>query len=391
MFGKNIKIGIIVLSILVVFVGCNKKSYQDYNNIIVSQANNIDKKERYFTFENNDVVDYDKQDIQDYYKDKKELLYPSNFEFTIAKLVSNKFIVGEAREITKLNNRFLSIYDVETQKLENLVQLETVKEDNVDVAVNLNILYANENNILYTTFYKGVAKYYIYDLLHHKEKIILTQENLPEYTFDQGIVTNNYIILSILNNNTQKYELRYYPLYNLKEQIITTDNSGFPTIINDKIYYIEIDNQEKKTTLIEYNILENEKTVKYKTENENEYINFLTGEDKLIVGVRKNDETFVYEVYENIAKLKYKAPWIETPSFSQNNLTYLGDKRDENRVRMQYYLIDFKNRKDINNTGGPIYLSKDAILWLEYKVKDEEIPKGRVFTKDYTKLYYSKR
>lgn len=391
MFGKNNKIILFLIICCLVISGCVQNKNNNARETI-SSFQYIDKKENYFTLKNNKEEFYERQEIEDYYVNKKELLYPLNYEFTIFKLVSNKFLIGEARQITKLNNRFLAIYNIKTQELKNIIKLESIKDNNVEVNVKVSVLYADENNILYKTFYKGINKYYIYDFTSQKEKLFLTRENVPEVSFDQAMVTKDYIVISILNIETQKYELKYYNLDDLIEQTITSNNSGFPTLFNDKLYYLEIDNIEKKTELIEIDFEKNEKNVKYKTITENNYITFLAAEeDKLLIGLREEDITKVYIVDKNSkdALLKYKANWIETPQIANNKLAYLGDKRDEHRLRMQYYLIDFINNKDINNTGGPIYLTKEAVVWLNYKVEDRKIPRGRLFTNDYTSIYYA--
>lgn len=382
MLGKKIKTITILIFILTIISSCSNKEIKE---------SFIDNKENYLTFQNGNYRKEELNDINTYFSDKTEIPYPENYNFTPLKLIENKFIVGKAIEINNNNNQFLSLYDIETKKLKTIKRLETFKNSDNLQAEEVKILDADNKNILYETFYNDSANYYIFNLENNTEKVINSQKNIPQNHNTQGALTDNYFALSTITNDGKNYDLKYYDLKDLKENKISEKNSGFPTFIKNKLYYLEIDGENRKTILIEYDINKKIKNVKYKTESPSEYLTLLTGnKENLLIGLRKEDKTYIYKMEDNKnASLYHINTWIETPEYKNNFLSYIGDKRDESRVRMQYFLINIENKKDIDNKNGIVYLSNKGTLWISYKTNDENIPKGKTFDKEYTKMFYS--
>lgn len=118
-------------------------------------------------------------------------------------------------------------------------------------------------------------------------------------------------------------------------------------------------------------------------------------------GLTSNGETLALSMqYEEKAELYilenselaniYETTWIESLSFKGNIITWLGDSTIPERERMQYFALDINNNQELINEGGPIILSDNGIVWIEYRKPETEIPKGESMTNQYSKIKYFK-
>ena len=66
-------------------------------------------------------------------------------------------------------------------------------------------------------------------------------------------------------------------------------------------------------------------------------------------------------------KRYFSTSQAETSIYRNIYLTYMGERRSEERVKSQYYLWDLKHRIHYLYDHGPILLSDKGILWIQFK------------------------
>ena len=154
------------------------------------------------------------------------------------------------------------------------------------------------------------------------------------------------------------------------------------------MYYVQIDNTALTTKIVAYSLSDGQKKVIDQTKDDQRYyVDLLTNGHNLLYLVANNkDASFTFE-NKNHKKI-FSTSQAETSIYRNIYLTYMGERRSEERVKSQYYLWDLKHRIHYLYDHGPILLSDKGILWIQFKKKDSEIPKGEIYRNEYSVMRY---
>ncbi len=378
MFGKFFKL-FIIFALAISLISCNKKELSNINNEPA-----INNSTDYVTISSTNKT-YDKINIQEKFKNSKDYTYPSNYTFIPSILKENK-LIGEADEFENQGIKHLGIYDLNTEKIEIIKQIDDTSADK-----SLIILDFKNNNILFEEFdyEKRESKFYFGNIQDKNFKLLENKTNVPQIHQSQGIIYEQNVILSLYNEKTNNYELNYYDIKKDTKQNIEKLNTGFPVIVEKTLYYLTIANDKKITQLISYDITTNSKKVIFETKDEKMYLSGLASNSKKLALSMQYEEKAELYILENKKLEKiYETTWIESLNFKGNFLTWLGDATIPERKRMQYFALDINNNQELINDGGPIILADDGIVWIEYIKPEAEIPKGESMTNQYSKIKY---
>ncbi len=380
MLGKFLKL-FICFALAIPLTSCNEKAFRNIN-----KEPAINNSNEYISTTTANKV-FEKINIQNKFTDSKDYTYPSNYTFTPNTLIENK-LIGEADEFAKPGIKHLGIYDLSTERIEIIKQI-----DDTSAYKSLMILDFKDNNILFEEFdyEKRESKFYFGNIQDKNFKLLEHKTNVPQIHQSQGIIYEQDVIVSLYNEETNNYELNYYEIKENKKQTIEKSNTGFPIIVKKTLYYLTIDNDKKITQLISYDIVTNSKKVIFETKDEKMYLSGLTSNGETLALSMQYEEKAELYILENneLAKI-YETTWIESLSFKGNIITWLGDSTIPERERMQYFALDINNNHELINEGGPIILSDNGIVWIEYRKPEAEIPKGESMTNQYSKIKYFK-
>ena len=110
------------------------------------------------------------------------------------------------------------------------------------------------------------------------------------------------------------------------------------------------------------------------------------GHNLLYLVANNKDASFTFE-NKNHKKI-FSTSQAETSIYRNIYFTYMGERRSEERVKSQYYLWDLRHRIHYLYDHGPILLSDKGILWIQFKKKDSEIPKGEIYRNENSAMRY---
>lgn len=171
---------------------------------------------------------------------------------------------------------------------------------------------------------------------------------------------------------------------NKEMSLFESRNSANPVAVDDKIYYITIDNEKLRTSLMCFDSGNNTyQTLDETTQGSKYYSGLYTNGKDVIVSKNISGETQLSMMDDNKVETSFfSSNWIETLEYQDNYISYIGEKRDEERIKPQYYLMDIENKIDYIYDDGIILLSERGILWVDFKKEKSKIEKGQVFTND---------
>lgn len=71
-----------------------------------------------------------------------------------------------------------------------------------------------------------------------------------------------------------------------------------------------------------------------------------------------------------------------------NYMHWWGEARSEDRIKPQKYLYDTETQTDYVYDDNLILMSSKGIVWVDFKIKDKDIPKGEIFNNKYSIIKY---
>lgn len=338
------------------------------------------------------IKDIAYENMSGLFKDSEVVEFTNDKVFLPKILNTNNLLFGSLRD-TELTDKNISYLDLNTG------DYTTINDVNLSEGY-LTVLYiaANEKYFLYS-YLDGNNEVYLYNLITKENNKL---ESLNSYTFSnqsQCILYNDSIIFNVFNKKAETYATFCYSIENDAIEIIENENSGYPVIIDQKLYYLKIDKTALKTKLIEYDITKKEKTILLEQSGNEQYISSVFGNgNDLIITISINNNTqltssnytlfYQLDLENNVADLLFKLSQGEILSFENNYLYFTGRPNGAGDSPRENYIYDYKNNLFYKPLGQCIFSNK-SIVYIEPKNTNVDIPKGADYTNEYSQIRYS--
>ncbi len=338
------------------------------------------------------IKDIAYENMSGLFKDSEVVEFTNDKVFLPKILNTNNLLFGSLRD-TELTDKNISYLDLNTG------DYTTINDVNLSEGY-LTVLYiaANEKYFLYS-YLDGNNEVYLYNLITKENNKL---ESLNSYTFSnqsQCILYNDSIIFNVFNKKAETYATFCYSIENDAIEIIENENSGYPVIIDQKLYYLKIDKTALKTKLIEYDITKKEKTILLEQSGNEQYISSVFGNgNDLIITISINNNTqltssnytlfYQLDLENNVADLLFKLSQGEILSFENNYLYFTGRLNGAGDSPRENYIYDYKNNLFYKPLGQCIFSNK-SIVYIEPKNTNVDIPKGADYTNEYSQIRYS--
>lgn len=328
--------------------------------------------------------------INDIFSSSKHFSYPDYINFIPTYLSEDNILYGEGDESENRSKLFLGSYNLDNGKFSKLAYLKAQSE-----YASIGIITASKSLIVYEESDQGnnISQYYIYDIKNRKTKKLYSISNIPALHYTQAFIATDGIMFNLYNPDTTGYINMFYCFDSDTLIEVERENCGFPIIYNNLWYYVKIDNKNATTQLIEFDLKNRNKKILYETVNQNEYISGLySNGKKIFITFQKGQNTCFYEINFKTNKINYlfESEWIESIILNDKYVSWLGSNTLPERNRPQYYLYEIDTSIIFQNNGGPIFLSHNGIVWIEYKKDDKEIKKGEIYNNDNTSIVFKK-
>lgn len=370
MLGKKRILSLISLTFLCLFsASCSNSIKNDTDNVDKNTVkDSISQKTLDFREEPSDTL----------LKDSLELTYPDGILFTPTKM-NNTFVIGESSQEDSPDQKYLGILNIDTKEFKKLKDVERTS-DIVSIIIN----YADSDFILFEEFDQVnlQSTYYLWDISSSTYQLLKHISDVVPVHYTQVTRDENDIYMNIYSGNI--YQTYCYSISNKEMSLFESRNSANPVAVDDKIFYITIDNENLKTSLMCFDS-ENDtyQTLDNTTQGSEYYNGLYTNGKDVIVSKNISGETQLSMMDDNKVETSFfSSNWIETLEYQDNYISYIGEKRDEERIKPQYYLMDIENKIDYIYDDGIILLSERGILWVDFKKEESKIEKGQVFTND---------
>lgn len=365
---------IIFLLISVLIVGCGSDNKNGENVATTEEAKNEEKNI------------YIKKPIAELLGNANQIQYPDGYEI-FPKKFSDDILFVVAKENSS-GKRFMSYIGMNDGSFIRIKEIEGQAEY-TDIIVH----EVAKNIIFYELLDKKMFKseYYYYDMDTSVEKKIYEVDSIPDIHYTYATFYKDSIIFSVYTSE-KIYKLYEYNIKRNSIKDIEKKNSGYPIIYGDYLYYIVTDKNAKTTEIIKENISSYEKESVYK----------LTGDKKFIFGLYTNGEDIIYSTYDNnevvfyrgkdFSKMKesYSTTWAESVEYNKDYLVFLGDNKEPNRIKPQFYIVDLKNNIDYIYKDSIIHISEKGIFNVKFKIDENNIDKGKIFNNNNSVMQYTK-
>lgn len=245
------------------------------------------------------------------------------------------------------------------------------------------VIDANQNEILFAKSIieeNVISEIYIYEIGSKKEKLIdkVVYPSLAGQI--EGVIYNGCYYLSFYQNG--KYPLVKYT--NNTKEVIENNNCSSPLILNDKLYFIYIDNIKMKTFVMEYDIESDSMNKKYTSSGS--YIRFIrkNSEHLLLFECKaENGQTnsFIKDLFSG--KIIYEELGIiDSPQINDNIAVWWNPNNIQNRNHTKYTIFDLSKKTVVTYDDSVLQISKYGMVWVKFLKNENKIPKGEIFTAD---------
>lgn len=265
----------------------------------------------------------------------KVLSYSNNFYFVPTFLGNDQFVYGYS-------------LDEQNQK-SSLIALDTTNNhysliksiDFKDAPVTFGTYYADESYVVFNEYHyaEQESKYFLWSKQDDHYLEILNIPNVPPLHFTEINRWKNTLII-ITSDAAGNYPIIHYNMDSKQSTIIESNNSGFPVVIDHNLYYLLLDNEQIKTSLMSYHLISLEKRVLSETiGKDNAFYSGLYLFDNRLLTVKQTEKRMTfYEGYPPSDKELLHFEYAAKHFCHQDFLAFLGNNRTSQDGRLQYYL-----------------------------------------------------
>lgn len=300
--------------------------------------------------------------------------------FTPTRLTDNELVLGEAYDLGQENDKYLASYDLKTEKLTKLKDLNKTSD-----LMTVGIYYADSDYLFFEEYDNAnqSSYYYLWDFKAKAARLIHQTDDTPPIHYTQATRKDEVLYLNLYASSAI-YQTYQYDIDNQQLTLIEEGNSSSPTIYNNQLYYITIDNQSLETAIVSKDLPSLETGQVYQTSGSSTYLTglFSNGHQALYLQQEAYKTSLYRSDLKGQAEVIYSADWIESLDYQGGFVSFVGDRRSKERVRSQYYLLDIDKNINYLYDDGPILLSQVGIFWIDFKKDEQAIEKGQVYTNE---------
>lgn len=364
-FLSFIIIGIIILLSACTLVGPQKKS--------PSGSTNVSRK-----------IGFEERKAEDLLKNSISIPYPDGKIFTPTALSNDGIAYGEAVDKGHEDQNYLASMNLHTKDFQKIKDVE--KTSNL---THVAVSYVDHDIVVFEEYdqLNQTGIYYLWKIKDKSLTTLIDRRPIGTVPVTQVARSNQKLFINYEVGDSL-YQIEEFDLETGVHQTIESENSGFPNVFKNYLYYVQIDNTALTTKIVAYSLSDGQKKVIDQTKDDQRYyVDLLTNGHNLLYLVANNkDASFTFE-NKNHKKI-FSTSQAETSIYRNIYLTYMGERRSEERVKSQYYLWDLKHRIHYLYDHGPILLSDKGVLWIQFKKKDSEIPKGEIYRNENSVMRY---
>lgn len=287
-FLSFIILGIIILLSACTLVGPQKKSS--------SGSANVSRK-----------IGFEERKAEDLLKHSISIPYPAGKIFTPTALSNDGIAYGEAVDQGHDDQNYLASMNLHTKDFQKIKDVD--KTSNL---THVAVSYVDHDIVVFEEYdqLNQTGIYYLWKIKDKSLTTLIDRRPIGTVPVTQVARSNQKLFINYEVGDSL-YQIEEFDLETGTHHTIESENSGFPTVFKDHLYYVQ-------------------------------------------------------NIY----------------------LTYMGERRSEERVKSQYYLWDLRHQIHYLYDHGPILLSDKGILWIQFKKKDSEIPKGEIYRNEYSVMRY---
>lgn len=302
--------------------------------------------------------------------------YPEGVQFIPSYLSDDGLVLGQAHDDGKETEPYLASYDVTNQTFHKLKALDQTSE-----LVTVGIYYAGSDIVFFEEHdaVNQTSRYYIWNHQEQTHRLIHETSQTPSLHYTQASRHKDSLYLNLYAGEAL-YKTYRYDLKRDQLEVLVDQNSSSPVYHAGKLHYITIDQQALETAVVAQDELADRRTLIDQTTGAATYFTGLHTNGQELLTVKQ--EAGLSKVLDAQGKEIYADTWVESLVYQGDLITFLGNKRDDERSRPQYYLMDIKQRIDYQYEDGPIFLSQAGIFWIEFKLEEEAIGKGQMYTNE---------
>lgn len=334
------------------------------------------------------VNEFHQEPIDNLIQQGKCFNYPKDVYFIPTHINNDAIIFGEADFSDDRSELYLASYNLNNEEFKKIK-----KVDESSKFSSIGVIHTSDNIVLFeeNNHENQNSKLYLYDIKKNKYSLIKESKNMSPIHYTQVCEMGNDLILNILNTNENIYQNYIYSLDDFSLKLLEKENCGFPIVVNNQLYYIIIDNNNLNTKLVNFDLTNMKKTVLYSTNSRTEYISGLySDKNKVYMTIKdENDENWFYvDLHNKFIDYSFSTSVIESVQFKNHYVSWAGSSTQENRVRLEYSLIDINSKTNYINPNGMLLLSDNGFVCIKYKKNDLEIPKGEMYKYENTSICY---
>lgn len=389
-------LALLIFCFCVSILGCSSKdganlaseeSVKVSSDVLMQEASNLPiqvKPENFFKIKKEHELtlnDVNEDEIKSLFTNATESPYPEGYYFMPTQLHHRK-IYGQANELADGFCATLACLDLDT------ADFDVIKIGGPSTTNSFGVLGIRGK---YLVFYEinhvdAYVTYYVYNSEISEVKEVYKINNIPSLLYSDATLVEEGVMFNILDPNSENYQNKFYSFNTGEITDIEDQNCGFPVYLNENWFYLIIDNFNQKTKLIEYYPKGKMKVVRYELQG----VPFMSGiynDGKdlfLTISNLGRTELYLIDLIENEIKYLVEIGIAENLRVCNGYLTWTGEPRFEDRVRLQYYLLDLKTLTHYKNNNGEIFLDEFGMAFVEYKKSDAEIEKYKVYTNENT-------
>lgn len=317
-----------------------------------------------------------------------------NYDFIPIALLENDWIMGNLVSLEN-DQKALGYIDIKTNVKGIVKQL-----DSTSITSSTYSIASSEDYFVFSeidTSVDNTNHVFVY-VLKTKELILLySQKNDSFLAKIEGTIYQDLLYLNYPENGT--YKTYCYDLKTGKTDLFCDNNSCAPVILENKAFYLSIDNAAASTTLFESDLDgKNAKEIIVDIENQ-EWIHHLRSNNKMLyLFVVNNDSQhqpvttcIQYDVMNDVElDLFSKIGYMESPIVGENYISWWNpNDKEASRIHTRYSLFDMRKKIFVDYDDSVILLNKSKILWTRFNKEESEIEKGRIFSDNNSTLMYS--
>lgn len=346
----------------------------------------IDKSPAHHSTESFNMSPFSKKPAHDLLSQSITLDYPDDITFTPTFLGDNGLIYGYGHDAHSPQR--VGLYELNPHTNHYTLLKQT---DDTSSTSTIGAYYADDDVVFFHEYYyeDTLACYYILNKHTQELTTLLTVNNTPPLHYTDVARLNDTLYVNIANEDGT-YPIYEYQLSTGQLTLVEKANSGFPTIANQKLYYLRLNNDTLVSQVMVYDPHSQEKNSLMSSGPDTDMFYsglFSNGSDFLLHEQTHQSITITQGDLHTMTPVFTTRP-TDLPVYEHHYFTFIAHPDKDSEGRMKNYLYDMDRHIEYIYSDSSLYLSKAGILWVELLTNKDSIEQGQIFTKDHSVMRF---